>query len=1011
MEIFSDTKTSKETIRMSKKPVKLLAYSDSSSTSTGFGIVSKYILSYLYETGKYQIDQLAINFPSRFHNVNAVPWSQIPSKILDPSDPYGKTLFLKTVLENDYDVVWILNDTFVVYDIIDDLKKITKLKSDRGSRVPKFIFYYPVDANVPREVVPFLNFVDAPVVYNRYGLEQTRRVSPNSAAKTRVIPHGVNANVFIPLGRDEAVSLKEKYLKGNASKFVFLNVNRNSERKQLSRTILAFSEFKKKVPDSVLLLHTQPIERGISKTIDLFPCLRDLNLSPEVDVLFPKNYEPGRSFPESVLNDIYNLADCFITSDCFVGETLIQVPGGYKAIKDIKIGDSVACKDGSINRVYRTLNRPHDDELFHLRVSNLTIPLNVTGEHPFVYISQNQYKNLKYHNKRPEHNWKLAKELKIGDVLVCPVKPDYTVDKYVVDLSSFASDGYWEIDSKFLYPSRVKDGRTKYKIHRQVDFCHPDMARLLGYYISEGSLNKRNIQFSLHKEEGHIVEDIHEILNKHIFATDRSICKVESNKDKSVSVIACCKLLGERFQNLCGDGAWNKHIPGFLMRSSRKAKLELLRGLFLGDGTISNKTVSYKTVNNRLAMQIRDLLLEFGITPTLNIDDNSAGYGRNDIYAVKVYHVNDIIRAGLFDGENLEKRDRTNINRYIYLDNGFVYMPIRSICSSHYQGTVYNLSVENDNTYIAGGCAVHNCGEGWGLCVSPDTSVNTDVGLKTIRKLNIGDKVLSEDGLYHPVIAKTTRQVNGVLEIKAVGCPPVKVTPEHPLLYLKRRSNTYDFYTKTERIVPEWIRADTLRKGDSIAILRPEVRENDSLGADPIVCVDSVEYDHNVVAGKFAFTPITSITECNDTQEVMDISVQDVHSFVGNGILLHNSVHESMSAGTPVVAPDNTSRPEILGKNSERGYLYPCTDYWQIDNVGYRPFGRIEDIVKQMMDVYDAGNKYDNPKSALARAWAEEYSWKNICPQWDILIESLLNPSAQDLSDKLSERIIRVETL
>ena len=49
---------------MNKK--KILCWSDSASTFTGFGVVSKYVLKALHNTGKYEISQLSINFPTRF---------------------------------------------------------------------------------------------------------------------------------------------------------------------------------------------------------------------------------------------------------------------------------------------------------------------------------------------------------------------------------------------------------------------------------------------------------------------------------------------------------------------------------------------------------------------------------------------------------------------------------------------------------------------------------------------------------------------------------------------------------------------------------------------------------------------------------------------------------------------------------------------------------------------------------------------------------------------------------
>jgi glycosyltransferase involved in cell wall biosynthesis len=290
----------------------LLAYSDSASVFTGFGVVSKYILRALHDTGKYEIFQLAINSPTRFVDMNDVPWQQMSTRLLDPGDPYGKKLFLRTVQESEFDFIWILNDVYVTYDIAKQLGEILGQKASHGKKVPKVVYYYPVDCHAQESVTDMVVAADTPVCYNDHGRRETLLTHPEIEDKLRQIPHGVDTVAYRPLGKEVQYSLKERYLKKNAGKFAFLSVNRNSDRKQLSRTILAFSEFKKEVPDSVLLLHTMPIDRSMGRSIDLFAAVKDLGLSLTEDVLFPKYYEPSRGFPAETMNEIYNFADCFL---------------------------------------------------------------------------------------------------------------------------------------------------------------------------------------------------------------------------------------------------------------------------------------------------------------------------------------------------------------------------------------------------------------------------------------------------------------------------------------------------------------------------------------------------------------------------------------------------------------------------------------------------------------------------------------------------------------------------
>ena len=65
----------------------------------------------------------------------------------------------------------------------------------------------------------------------------------------------------------------------------------------MPRTLLAFSEFRKKVPNSLLYMHTK-IEDGFGGyNIDLKVPLEELGLSMRKDVIFPNSYNPAKGNP------------------------------------------------------------------------------------------------------------------------------------------------------------------------------------------------------------------------------------------------------------------------------------------------------------------------------------------------------------------------------------------------------------------------------------------------------------------------------------------------------------------------------------------------------------------------------------------------------------------------------------------------------------------------------------------------------------------------------------------
>lgn len=290
--------------------LRVLCWSDSVTVQTGFGVVSKYILKALHATNRYNIDQLAINFSGHFYSRDEFPYQIVPASMLSTRDPYGLKKFGQAIVQNRYDIVWILNDTFVVEPTAKYLNEARQIYKEQGLLSPLFVYYFPVDCKVLANYANMVKEADVPVAYTRYGIDETLKVLPQVNGRLEQIYHGVNTSAMHALSAQERSHWRHTYLRAKDSTFVIVSVNRNSVRKQIPHTLLAFKEFRKHVPDSVLYLHTVPKDGGI----DLIQACADLGLSPTRDVIFPANYSPSAGFPEEVLNRFYNCGDVFLTT-------------------------------------------------------------------------------------------------------------------------------------------------------------------------------------------------------------------------------------------------------------------------------------------------------------------------------------------------------------------------------------------------------------------------------------------------------------------------------------------------------------------------------------------------------------------------------------------------------------------------------------------------------------------------------------------------------------------------
>lgn len=142
-------------------------------------------------------------------------------------------------------------------------------------------------------------------------------------------------------------------------------------------------------------------------------------------------------------------------------------------------------------------------------------------------------------------------------------------------------------------------------------------------------------------------------------------------------------------------------------------------------------------------------------------------------------------------------------------------------------------------------------GEGWGLCVSPETLIDTSTGIKSMRDVGVGDAVLTGDGVYHPVTRKTSRYSSTLAICPALG-PPIIASPEHPFYVLDRKAEPQEFY-KRRPVTPKWKRADEIKRGDFLAMRVPDWKKPLPEFVDMVEFLDGVEYDDTHVWYKMGY--------------------------------------------------------------------------------------------------------------------------------------------------------------
>ena len=317
-----------------RKKLKLLVYADW-GCSSGFAQVAENIIGRLHKTGKYEITVFGINYYIRHDQWGGAIDSGYPFKVIPArveQDLYGRDKFLKYVNEEDFDILWVLQDPFIANFLTDEkiVKKISTLHQEKYKNKKinyktlnglkedgkKFvsIFYHPIDCDDPRKywIEEALSF-DVPVPYTSFAEKIEKKAFPEK--ELNHILHGIDSSVFFPLSKEQKEKHRKEILgdRFNKKTFIVLYVARNQPRKDIPRAMKAFSLFAEKVPNSLFYLHCSQRDVGgnLANVTQNYP-----SLIPGKNIVFtdmPTNHNLG--IPKEHLNIIYNIADLYITTN------------------------------------------------------------------------------------------------------------------------------------------------------------------------------------------------------------------------------------------------------------------------------------------------------------------------------------------------------------------------------------------------------------------------------------------------------------------------------------------------------------------------------------------------------------------------------------------------------------------------------------------------------------------------------------------------------------------------
>ena len=210
------------------------------------------------------------------------------------------------------------------------------------------------------------------------------------------------------------------------------------------------------------------------------------------------------------------------------------------------------------------------------------------------------------------------------------------------------------------------------------------------FRTSEGRINDRHWQLIL-SVGNHKVNEF----KKHI-SDFHYTCYPHS---KSVHrIVFSNKRLVEIVEANCGCGAENKHISMLLLKLPKYLLKLLVEGYMFGDGSEKDGVFKATTISEELIMT-----LNIAISKSFNVNSSYGYTEREETCVIEERTVNQN------DTYNISFRKEMKKQSTAYVDNDIIWLRFKSVTETNLIKKVFNLEVEDDNSYTANNAIVHNC--------------------------------------------------------------------------------------------------------------------------------------------------------------------------------------------------------------------------------------------------------------------------------------------------------------
>ena len=341
-------------------------------------------------------------------------------------------------------------------------------------------------------------------------------------------------------------------------------------------------------------------------------------------------------------------------SPCFVDGTLIYTKNGFKPIEKIVVGDEVLTHTNTFNKVLKVGSNENKETVILSAMG--IVNTECTLDHPY-YVREKKKKWVKnkYEYYVEDPNWKEISKAKIGDFIGIPIN---LLSENPLNISK---------DEAYVLGRYLADGHTRKDFKKS---------------------GRRNWQLMLSIGNNKVGDFTKINLNKSILKHTESVFRVVFSNKRLVE-------LAEKY---LGIGALNKKLSNEFLNLPIDILKKVIIGYMEGDGCKINNKLQATTISKELAITMSMAILKcFRELPSIHFTKRES----TCIINGRVVNQKDTFLIRTF----LKRKRKPSF----FIENNIAWTPIKKIKLTDKLQTVYNIEVEEDNSYTANNAIVHNC--------------------------------------------------------------------------------------------------------------------------------------------------------------------------------------------------------------------------------------------------------------------------------------------------------------